>query len=219
MNDKEGAPEGAKVPAISRRSLCAGVGAAVVLLGCGGLKYAPSTPCVRPPGAQDEERFLSACIRCGKCLEVCPHDIIRPSHIEYGIAGMRTPVLDYSGGWCDWCAEANGGVPLCEETCPTEAIRLPEGATMESTVLGKAVINTDTCLAYRLTGCRFCYDACELDAIELDSDDRPVVVEDRCNGCGACESVCVSLQNASVSQGTQKRAITVEPLAAAGGGR
>ena len=35
-----------------------------------------------------------------------------------------------------------------------------------------------------------------------------------CNGCGACESVCVSLQNGSISAGATERAIVVRPLEA-----
>ena len=34
----------------------------------------------------------------------------------------------------------------------------------------------------------------------------------KCNGCGACESVCVSLQNGSISAGATERAIIVCPL-------
>ena len=37
---------------------------------------------------------------------------------------------------------------------------------------------------------------------------------DKCNGCGACESVCVSLQNGSISAGATERAIVVRPLEA-----
>ena len=36
----------------------------------------------------------------------------------------------------------------------------------------------------------------------------------KCNGCGACESVCVSLQNGSISAGATERAIVVRPLEA-----
>ena len=117
-----------------------------------------------------------------------------------------------SANWCDWCADEHGGTPLCVSACPTEALKLPDGATAENTIIGKAVINTDWCLAYKLIGCRFCYDACPYEAMELDENNRPVVIEDKCNGCGACESVCVSLQNGSISEGATARAIVVHPL-------
>ena len=96
--------------------------------------------------------------------------------------------------------------------CPTEALKLPADATAENTIIGKAVIREDWCLAYKLTGCRFCYDACPYEAMELDKDNRPIVLEDKCNGCGACESVCVSLQNGSIAEGATARAIVVRPL-------
>ena len=67
-------------------------------------------------------------------------------------------------------------------------------------------------MAYKLIGCRFCYDACPYEAMELDENNRPVVLTDTCNGCGACESVCVSLQNGSISEGATARAIVVHPL-------
>ena len=150
---------------MTRRTLCLGAGGAAVMLGLGGLKYAGSQPLVRPPGGQDEERLISACIRCEKCYEICPRDVIAPAHLEDGVLNMRTPTFDFSAN-----------------------------------------------LAYKLIGCRFCYDACPYEAMELDENNRPVVIEDKCNGCGACESVCVSLQNGSISEGATARAIVVHPL-------
>ncbi|MBR2789497.1 MAG: 4Fe-4S dicluster domain-containing protein [Eggerthellaceae bacterium] len=204
-----------KVPFVSRRNLFVGLGGTAVLLALGTFKLAGAAPGVRPPGGQDEAHVISACIHCEKCVEVCPHRIIRPAHIEEGILGMRTPILDFSHGWCDWCEKENDGVPLCAEVCPTRALRLPEGATPETLILGKAELNIHECLAYRLIGCRFCYDACieargpEKAAITLDDLSRPVVHGDLCNGCGACEAVCVSLENGSIGKGATKRAIVV----------
>ena len=198
---------------MTRRTLCLGIGGAVVMFAMGGLKFTPSNPLVRPPGGQDDDALVSACIRCEKCCEICPRGVIKPTHIEDGILNMRTPKLDFTSNWCDWCAEENDGVPLCATVCPTDALKLPEGATVENTILGKAQITEDWCLAYKLTGCRFCYDACPYEAIKLDADGCPVVDVDLCNGCGACESVCVSLQDVSISTGATDRAITVHPLA------
>lgn len=195
---------------ISRRDLCVGAGAAAAMLALGGVKYLPSTAVVRPPGGQDDSLLAAACVRCQKCYEICPHHVIVPSRIENGIMQMRTPTMDFSDNWCDFCTEHNGGVPLCVQTCPTGALALPAGATAENTIIGKAVIKEEWCLAYKLIGCKSCYDACPYGAMDLDSNGRPYVIEEKCNGCGACESVCVSLSAGSISDGATSRAIIVE---------
>lgn len=204
--------------AVSRRSLLIGAGGTAALLGLGALRYAGHNPLVRPPGGQDEAHLVSACVRCERCYEACPRRVIVPAHVEDGLLGMRTPALDFGSGWCDFCAEGNGGVPLCVEVCPTEALALPEGATAENTILGLAVIDEQQCLAFRDTGCRYCYDACVnagYDAIELSdggANPHPRVIVDKCVGCGACESVCVSLTTGSIASGATERAIVVRPL-------
>ncbi len=200
---------------IDRRTFCIGVGGASAMLALGGASIAEAQSLVRPPGGQDEQHLLSACIRCQKCLTACPQDIIVPSHIETGLLNMRTPSLDFSVAYCDWCEGEGSGRPLCEAACPVGALRLPDGARRERHVMGVAELNTDWCLAYRLAGCRFCFDSCEFDAISLDSAQRPSVVEARCVGCGACEAVCVSLQNGSISTGATSRAIVVRPASGA----
>lgn len=199
------------LPTITRRGLCLGVGGVAVMLGLGGVKFLGNTPAVRPPGGQDVDHMLSACIRCQKCAEICPRNIIKPSHIENGILSARTPTLVFAENHCDFCAEENGGVPLCAEVCPTEALLVPAAPAEQTTVLGRARISEGWCLAYKLLGCRFCYDACPYDAIELDEHNRPRVIEEKCNGCGACEAACVSLENASIAEGATHRAIVVEP--------
>lgn len=201
---------------ISRRALCLGVGGIAALLALGGVgAVAQGEAQVRPPGGQDENRLIGACIRCEKCYEVCPRDVIAPAHIEDGIVGVRTPVVDFSKNWCDFCEEENGGDPLCVKCCPTKALSLPADATAQGTIIGIAEIVTDWCLAYRLIGCKFCSDACPYDAIELDSDGRPQVIAELCNGCGACEAACVSMQNGAISAGADSRAITIRPLESA----
>jgi ferredoxin-type protein NapG len=196
---------------ITRRSLFVGVGAAAVMMGFGGFKFVEQHPIIRPPGVQDEQRLLAACIRCERCYEICPRHVITPAHFEHGVLNMRTPTFDFSADYCDWCAAENDGNPLCVKTCPTRALELPEGATVTNTIIGKAEIDFDSCLAYRVTGCHFCYDACPFEAIELDEQGRPFVLRDKCNGCGACESVCVSLQNGSLAQNAKERAIIIRP--------
>ena len=200
---------------VSRRNLCIGAGSIAVLLGLGAVRFVGHNPICRPPGGQDESHLVSACIRCERCYEACPRRVIVPAHIEDGLLGMRTPTLDFNENYCDFCTEENGGVPLCVESCPTEALALPDGATAENTIIGLAVIDTWSCLAYRDTACRECYNACPYGAIELSDHARnplPSVVAERCNGCGACESACLSLTAGSVASGATERAIVVRSL-------
>ena len=82
-------------------------------------------------------------------------------------------------------------------------------------MLGLAELNQDLCLAYRLIGCRFCYDACEYEAMALDENDRPYVLNDACNGCGALrERVRLVAERLHFPAGATERAIVVRPLEA-----
>lgn len=195
---------------MSRRTFALGVGGGCALLALGALKAVPAEAQVRPPGGQDEHRLVAACIRCERCVEACPRGALRPAHLEDGIVTVRTPTANFNEGWCDFCEEENGGTPLCVAACPTEALALAPDAAAGETIIGKAVLIRDWCLAwYRDNGCRFCYDACPYEAIELDGAGRPVVVPDACNGCGACQNVCVSQKEGSYAVGSTSRAIIV----------
>ncbi len=200
------------IAGMSRRTFAMGAGGAAALLAMGGLKVVPAQARVRPPGGQDEEHLVSACIRCERCIEACPNGALAPAHLENGVLGVRTPTVDYDVGWCDFCTEANNGVPRCVKFCPTEALQLPLGATAENTVVGKAVINQNWCLAWsKANGCKFCFDACPYKAIEMDENKHPYVISSACTGCGACQNACVSLQEGSIAVGATTRAIIVIP--------
>lgn len=197
-------------PLITRRSLCYGAGGLALLALVGSMRFAGAEPAVRPPGGQDGWGVIAACVHCAKCVEACPHHVITLSHIEDGIAGMRTPRMDFGSSWCSFCVEENGGVPLCAAACPTGALHV-EGAPGSQVRIGTARLVEDWCLAYHDTGCHTCYDNCPYEAIELDEYSRPRIVAERCNGCGACEATCVSLTNGSlsISSGIKTRAVTV----------
>lgn len=199
------------VGGMSRRSFAVGACGAGMLFAAGALKFVPSETVIRPPGGQDDSRLLANCLRCEKCYEACPRGVIVPQHVEDGLLSVRMPTLNFDGDYCDFCIEEHGGNPLCVSACPTGALALPDSARAEDVIIGKAVINRNWCLAYQLIGCRFCYDVCPYEAISLDGENRPVVNADSCNGCGACESVCVSLKEGSISENASSRAIVVVP--------
>jgi ferredoxin-type protein NapG len=226
-NLTEGAPvaaaQGGEKAGISRRGLIIGAGSTAVLLGLGALRYAGHTPLNRAPGGQDEVHLVDACIRCERCYEACPRNVIYPAKIEAGLLGMRTPALDFDrGNYCDFCYEENGGNPMCVAVCPTDALVLeagsvcgnPETHERGNVIIGLATLDQSTCLAYRLTGCLACYDACPFEAIgvlnEGSQNPLPYVIADKCNGCGACQAACLSLSSGSIK--SSEKAIVVKPL-------
>lgn len=152
---------------------------------------------LRPPGAVPEEIFAAKCIRCGRCVEVCPYRSIILLDIRQGIhAG--TPLIEVEKIPCYLCMK-------CVDVCPTgslQRIRQPE------TRMGLAVINTFTCLAYEgITLCRTCYDKCPFveKAIRLEQL-KPVIAEQHCTGCGICTNAC------PVTTADGKKAVNIEPI-------
>ena len=133
----------------------------------------------RPPGALTEKSFLRFCTRCYRCIDVCPADALHPAGLFDGIPNLGTPVLDWKK--CIFCQE-------CIRACPTGAIaKIPK----DEIDIGNAVIDRDTCLDWtRKRRCGVCYKACRYDAIELEDRRYPVVIEDKCTGCGLCEQRC-----------------------------
>jgi ferredoxin-type protein NapG len=199
---------------LSRRSFCYGLGGAAALLGLGGVvRTLGSEPVCHPPGGQDEANFYAACLRCEKCREACPQQVLKPTKIEAGLISVRTPTMRFADNWCDFCESANNGSPRCIEACSTGALALPAGATKENTIIGKAYIRNDWCLGWLLKGCRVCYDTCPYEAIELDEFQRPHIIWDTCNGCGKCERDCISMKATSIVDGAAHRAVTIHATA------
>lgn len=158
------------------------VGAAV----CRGA-YGPSTS-LRPPGAISEEHFGGLCVRCGNCARVCPSRIIHPDIAGRWSAWM-VPRLDFTH---DYCRE---DCHRCNLVCPSGAIAWLSLTEKSRRVIGLARVHPGTCLMALGRECNACVQACPYKAISVDSGldpftPQPRVDWDRCNGCGACESVC-----------------------------
>jgi ferredoxin-type protein NapG len=192
---------------ISRRTFALGMTGACAVIGLGGLSYLPDKALCRPPGGQDEGHLARACIHCEKCREVCPRTAIAPAHIEDGILNARTPRMAFKQGWCDFCENEPRG-PRCVAVCPTRALQSQDAA---GAIIGVAVLNLDWCLAAKGMGCHECVDACSYEAMSIGADHVPVVDENLCNGCGACEFVCISMSAGSLATGATDRAIVVWP--------
>jgi NAD-dependent dihydropyrimidine dehydrogenase PreA subunit len=153
---------------------------------------------IRTPGAQGNE-FSVRCIRCGICLKVCPTSGLQPSLAQAGWSGLWTPVLVPRLGYCDYACNA------CGAACPTGAIPSLTLADKRLAVIGHAYIDQDRCLPWadNIT-CLVCEEMCPLPEKAIILEDvtvmsptgetvdvrRPIVVRDRCIGCGICENRC-----------------------------
>lgn len=102
---------------------------------------------VRPPGALRHEDFLSACIKCGQCVQVCPVEAIKLADIGDG-AGQGTPYIEPRLQACDFSCDAL----QCILACPTGALQL-EPQEKEHVQMGKAhLVRPEGCLARQAKG-------------------------------------------------------------------
>jgi MauM/NapG family ferredoxin protein len=180
---------------------------------------------VRPPGSVPEPQFLALCIRCGECFRACPNDAIQPLGFVRGWERLWTPhlVADWSG--CD--TSCNN----CGQVCPTGAIR-PLTIDQKRVIrMGLAVVDLETCLPYaRREACHLCVDECTVagyNAIEFlrvgtEVDEAglpiegsgflaPVVLADKCVGCGLCQTRCWAINV------VQKRLLRASAIRVRGG--
>jgi ferredoxin-type protein NapG len=74
-------------------------------------------PRMRPPGALEEHDFLSSCIKCGQCVQVCPVAAIKLDDIDQGF-GIGVPYIDSRQQACDFSCDA----VQCILACPTGAL-------------------------------------------------------------------------------------------------
>lgn len=139
-------------------------------------------PCLRPPGAVAEERFLRLCVRCGKCALACPYGSIELAG-GFGRA-RRTPRVTPRRMPCYLCMK-------CPPACPSGALD-PGVTTMPRAGMGMAWILKDRCHNFTDgTICMTCHDRCPLrgTAIVLANGLVPAVTT-ACVGCGVCDYVC-----------------------------
>lgn len=186
-------------------SLVGGVAIAATtkVFGAGSANSGQPLP-VRPPGSVPEEEFLSMCIRCGECFKACPYHVIQPMGFEQGLEGLWTPRV---------VADAAGCAPSCNacgQVCPTGAIRALPLEEKRRAKMGLAIVNPATCLPHAdRESCQLCVDECVAagyraieflrvhtqvndagEPIEGSGFAAPVVLGDKCVGCGLCQMVC-----------------------------
>ena len=201
---KENDPPVHEIP-ISRRGLLSGLAAGLASSFLVRLPPGARPPAViRPPGSVPEDAFLELCIRCGECFKACPNNVLQPMGFEGGLNNLWTPQAVPSWSGCE---------PSCNDcgrVCPTGAIRALPIAEKRVARMGLAIIDRQTCLPHAgREACKLCVDECnsagysaiEFERVHGQTDPQgnpvedsgflaPVVVADKCVGCGMCQTRC-----------------------------
>jgi len=143
---------------------------------------------IRPPGAVSEDYFSSFCIRCGKCVEVCPTGAIVFADVADGITEVGTPKIDVLKGPCEAVKGRCEGNLRCVKQCPTSALRYVEGRDLK---IGYASLDEPLCIAWTKGVCLVCHEVCPVPgAIVLTEDMKPIFKQEICVGCGHCVYAC-----------------------------
>jgi ferredoxin len=162
---------------------------------------------VRPPGSVPEPAFLDMCIRCGECFKACPNNVLQAEGFEQGLEGLWAPMVKADWAGCESSCNA------CGQVCPTGAIRALPLAEKKVARMGLAIVDQHACLPHaNREACQLCVDEChaagyhaiefvqvhtEVDAagqpIEGTGHLAPVVLTDKCVGCGICQTRCFGI--------------------------
>ncbi len=165
---------------------------------------------IRPPGVENEKKFLAECLRCGECMKVCLKNSLHPTLLDGGAEGLWTPKLVPRVGYCEY------NCTLCGQVCPSGAIPELTREEKHKAKMGKAYFDKNRCIpwvAYARWNeksewakefvCAVCEEHCptpekaiRFSDVTVQTPDgpqvirRPVIVEEECIGCGICEYSC-----------------------------
>ena len=182
-------------------------GVSLLALGVGYLaKESAALPAeyIRPPGAREEEEFLSACIRCGVCVRDCPYDILKLAELGADHPASGTPYFVARTGPCEMCED----IP-CIPGCPTSALDHSLKDITRAKMGLAVLIDQETCVAFLGLRCEVCFNVCPVRGKAITLERRPnprtgrhalfipVVHSDHCTGCGLCEKACI-LERAAI---------------------
>lgn len=128
---------------------------------------------IRPPYAAVSATFDECKTCAAMCVNVCEEKIIRTD-------GSGLPFLDFSSNGCSDCHK-------CLEACTPNVLNDPQRF-----IQGKARISKMSCMSHHDTICFTCKEPCLDNAIVFEGMFRPIIIPEKCTGCGYCVAVCPS---------------------------
>jgi len=137
-----------------------------------------------PPGSRSVKDFYRRCTACQLCVSECPNKVLRPSS---DLEHLMQPEMGFEKGFC------RPECTRCSELCPAGAISKVTREEKTQYHVGTAHVNLDACLSLKGENCGNCSRKCPTGAITMVETERgltPVVAEEICIGCGACEYLC-----------------------------
>jgi ferredoxin len=159
---------------------------------------------IMPAGSQSARHFAKHCTGCQLCVSICPTHVLRPSTKLFT---LMQPVMSFERGYClPECTK-------CSEVCPTGAITKITKEEKSSIQTGHAVWDRELCVVNAdKQPCDNCFRHCPSSAVTMiDNPDAPeperpanfwgpppkpkkipVISQELCIGCGACECLCPS---------------------------
>ncbi len=152
---------------------------------------------ISPPGSLSVERFASLCTACHLCVSSCPTQVLYPSLLEYGIAGLFQPRLNFDLNYCNYdCI-------ICSQICPSGAILPIDINTKKEIQIGKVEFFKPDCIVVtKGRDCGACSEHCPTKAVKMVPYKKylmiPEIEIDLCVGCGACQYACPVLPNKAI---------------------
>jgi ferredoxin len=142
-----------------------------------------------PPGSRSIRHFSNLCTACHLCVSACPTQVLYPSFLEYGAAGIFQPKMNYDASYCNYdCV-------VCSQICPSGAILPVDTASKILIQIGKAnFVKKDCVVVDKKKDCAACSEHCPTKAVYMIPYEGklkiPELNNDLCVGCGACEHAC-----------------------------
>ena len=140
-------------------------------------------PFILPPGVENIDSLLKTCDQSYECVAACPHEAIRVWREDEHKEFYGFPVIEPRKKPCYECSDYP-----CITACPSGGLSIEH----KDKKMGTAVIHKSICFAFQSHFCHTCYNNCPYPekAIKFDTNNRPVIIEESCTGCGICTNTC-----------------------------